>query len=429
MTARDWALAQLDQCDLPGWSTGELRRHGPVPTDPRDLGLAEQIFVGVVKNHLMLLHHVELFSGRKRKSIDPLVQKILSVGLYQLRFLDRVPASAVVNEAVEQAKRFGRTKAAGFVNAILRKAAGNPGESTAARLKNSDPARYAELELSHPRELFNRLANQFGPEAAIQCCEHDNREPPTIVRLLPGVVVEQLHSPGVMLTPHERPRMFVVNPAKKPLLAKWAREALAQVQDPTAAGVIDHCPIQPGDQVLDRCAGLGTKTFQLRDKAGNGGHVVAIDPAVERCRQLRSLLAERKIGNVDVFEAAMIQSIADLNGRQFGLALLDVPCSNSGVMARRPEARYHQTPAAMFSLEKLQNAILDDTADSVRAGGHLVYSTCSIWPEENERQVERFLARRADFALVEEYSTPPSFSHDPAQYHDGGYWALLRRKV
>ena len=140
MTARDLALFELDQRTLPGWAPEEMRApRRSAATDPRDLALAEQILVGVIKNQLLLVHLIEQYSGRKRKSIDPLVQKILAVGLYQLHFLDRIPASAAVNEAVEQAKRFGRTKAAGFVNAILRKATAGPSVAALSNHWNQNP--------------------------------------------------------------------------------------------------------------------------------------------------------------------------------------------------------------------------------------------------------------------------------------------------
>src|SRR2546423_1073129 len=156
VTARDYALGELDGRGLPGWKKGDLRRRIAAPSDSRDLGLAEQIVVGVIKNQRYLLWLIEHFSGRNLKSIDTLVQKMLAIGVYQIRFLERIPVSAAVNEAVEQAKRFGRGKAAGFVNAVLRKAASGPMPTPPDR--ESDPEGYAEIVLSHPRELFGRFA-------------------------------------------------------------------------------------------------------------------------------------------------------------------------------------------------------------------------------------------------------------------------------
>src|SRR5688500_12345981 len=269
MTARDHALHELDSKRLPNWPSNLLRRNDSAPTDPRDVGLAEQITVGVIKNLLFLQHLTAHHSGRNLKSIDPLVQKILAVALYQLRFLTRIPASAAVDQAVEQAKRLGRSKAAGFVNAVLRNATRNP-----------DPELPADVALSHPKTLFNRFQALLGPEGALRFCEHDQREPPTIVRAGTSAVapIQQL-LPDITLTPHEEPGLFVIENAKRHHLARLAAEELAQVQDTTAAAVVPRMDLHPGHVALDRCAGRGTKTLQMRDAVGDGGQVHAIDAA------------------------------------------------------------------------------------------------------------------------------------------------------
>jgi 16S rRNA (cytosine967-C5)-methyltransferase len=433
VTARDLALAELDRRPLPGWKPREMRRppraKGDEALDPRDLALSEQILVGCIKNHLLLRRLIAHHSGRNLRSIDPLVQKILSIGLYQLRFLDRIPASAAVNEAVEQAKRFGRARAAGFVNAVLRKAATSAGDAQPLPDPTTEPAAYAEFALSHPRELFDRLLRLLGMPDTLHFCEHDNREPPTIVRLMAGATADDLNSAGVAVTPHAHPGMFIIEPAKKALLADWSRRGIAQVQDPTAASVVEQIPLSPGQHVLDRCAGLGTKTIQLRERVADAGHVIAIDAMPQRVQQLQSLVADRQVRNVEVHHATMLPQVPQLADPLFDLALVDVPCSNSGVLARRPEARYAQTDTALASLSKLQAAILDDTAPHIKPGGLLVYSTCSIWPEENQAAVQAFLARHTDYQKQSEHMTLPSLSLDIANYHDGGYFAVLQRRA
>ena len=234
MSARDFALVALDATILPNWRSNLIRKTVPTPTDPRDLALAEQIRVGVIKNLLLLQQLTVHHSGRALKSIDPLAQKIMAIALYQLRFLTRVPASAAVNEAVEQTARFGRARAKGFVNAALRKATREPDP------KIADPS----VALSHPRELFDRLVTLLGREDAIRFAEHDNREPPTLVRLLDHARVEDLQADGVTVTPHEQQGMYVVEHAKQATLAEWSRRGIAQVQDVTAARVVEECDVQ-----------------------------------------------------------------------------------------------------------------------------------------------------------------------------------------
>jgi 16S rRNA (cytosine967-C5)-methyltransferase len=427
MTSRDFALRELDDKRLPNWNPGAVRKgkaYAP-PADPRDLALAENIVVGVVKNLLLLQYLTQHYSGRNLKSIDPVVQKILAIGLYQLRFLDRIPASAAVDEAVEQTRRFGQGRASGFVNAVLRKATRDPSPPLPGR---DSPAEYARVVLSHPPELFQKLQTLLGTEDALRFCEHDQAEAPTIVRLGRDVDPTALAADGVTVTPHEPPGMYVVDGAKRSHLADWAARGVAQVQDPTAASVVPHVGAQSGERVLDRCAGLGTKTLQLRDAVGDTGRVVAMDPAQVRCRGLQRLLDERNIGNVAVRCSAWMADVTDVPASEFDRVLADVPCSNSGVLARRPEARYAQGAQSLRSLARLQDQILNDTAAAVKPGGTLVYSTCSVWPEENRQRVDTFLKQHSGFDLVEDRLTLPSLDPDPTRYRDGGYWALLRRK-
>jgi len=411
------------------------------------VALAEQISVGVVKNLLFLQYLMQEHSGRALKSIDPLVQQILAIGLYQIRFLTRVPASAAVDEAVEQTKRFGQPRAAGFVNAVLRKATRDGAPPLPDAEKNREA--YARIVLSHPPDLFKRLSGLLGEADAVRFCRHDQMEPPIVVRMddpakflaeagvgqevardSEGYPTAAFAAGEVTLTPHEAKGMFVASGAKRAILAGWAEKGIAQVQDPTAAAVVGHARIEAGMTVLDRCAGLGTKTLQMWRAAGNAGRVLAMDPAEARCEGLRRLLRQRGIENVTVKGAGWLREIkeqADVPA-MYDRVIADVPCSNSGVLARRPGARYQQTEKAIKSLGELQDRILDDSAAHVRAGGLLVYSTCSIWPEENQQRVQAFLKRHSEFEFMEEKATWPSFGEELREYHDGGYVGVMKRK-
>jgi 16S rRNA (cytosine967-C5)-methyltransferase len=441
MKPRDFALLELDARRLPNWAEGALKspKSTAPPADPRDLGLAENIVIGVVKNLLLLQHLIQHYSGRNLKSLDAVVQKILAIGLYQLRFLDRVPASAVVDEAVEQTRRFGESRASGFVNAVLRNATRDPEVALPGR---ESAAEYARLVLSHPAELFEKLRGLLGVEDALRFCEHDQSEAPTIVRLIGveerqagrphhnnqmGLLAAELAVDSVTLTPHQEAGMFVVAGAKRSTFADWSARGVAQVQDPTAAMVVSHLDVREGQVVLDRCCGLGTKSLQMLELVGHGGRVVAMDSAEARCQGFGRLIEQRKIQNVSVHCASRMESVSGVLPQQFDRALLDVPCSNSGVLARRAEARYAQDRRALASLVKLQDQILDDTAPFIKKWGQMVYSTCSVWPEENSERVNTFLKRHVEFELLASQSTLPSLDLDPSRYRDGGFWAVLRR--
>jgi 16S rRNA (cytosine967-C5)-methyltransferase len=422
LNARDFALIQLDGKRLPGWKPDLIReRKVSEPSDPRDWALADQIVTGVIKTLLSLQRDVEHYSGKSAAQIDPLVEKILAIAIYQLKHLDRIPAAAAVDEAVEQTKRFGRRRSAGFVNAILR----NVGRQPPATIPDTDtdPEGFAQFALSHPLELFRRLVLLLGTERALAFCRHDNAEPPTIVRLFQGIDPGTLTTSGIEIQPHHESGLFVVRNARRAVLAQWARDGLAQVQDATAAGVVGHMQISPGQTVLDRCAGLGTKTLQIQELVGATGTVVAVDPSAFRCAALARTLNDRHISNVKILQFGKLTPVAADIPAAFDRILVDVPCSNSGVLARRPEARY---ASGTDCLVKLQRDILEDTLPWLATGGLLAYSTCSVWPEENEHQIEGLLDRHRNLTLVDERAILPDSASSPT-YHDGGYLAVLRK--
>lgn len=425
LTARDYALIQLDRARLPGWPSRLIRGSGPPPQDPRDLALAEQIRMGAIKNFGLLHHSISHYA--KGSKVDPLVHKILAIGLYQLRFLDRIPPSAAVDQAVEQTRRFGRKHAAGFVNAILRRATREPDVPLPDR--SSDPLGYAQIALSHPEALVHLLAERHGTETMLALCEHDNREPPTLLRLFRGVTQDRLAQPGVTLSPHEQAGMVVADGARRSALAEWARSGVAQVQDATAAAVAVHLALAPGLDVLDRCAGMGTKTLQIQDELAGTGWVMAIEPSEDRCNALRELIQSRRITNVALLQARMLKEISELKRPAFDRILVDVPCSNSGVIARRPEARFSQDAKSLESLMELQDQILDDSAPYLRPGGLMVYSTCSIWPSENQQRVDRFVTSHSQFEQIHVQSTLPRSGESPSVYRDGGFVAVLQRRL
>ncbi len=436
MSARDLALLSLDRIDLPGWprdafeldadhhratSSTKSRR-----SDPRDIELGARIETATIKNLLWINHLVIHFAERPLKKIDPRIRKIIGIAMAQILFLDRIPHSAAVDEAVKQARRFGRTSAAGFVNAILRRAARGPLPDLPSAEDN--PREHARLALSHPPELFDRIVELIGTNDALRMCQHNNRRPPTILRLAQNISPDDLKVDGVTITPHERAGMVVIHPTPHARLTEWSTSGIAQAQDPTSAAVAELCAVRPGMRILDRCCGLGTKTLQLREILGESGQIIAIDPDARRIDTLRRLIEQRGYSNIHVVQGSRLADGSELTTPgSFDRILIDAPCSNSGVLARRSAARYFQSNEALASLETLQSEILTDTLPALAPNGLLIYSTCSIWPEENERLIKRFLEAHSRLALRTERTTLPSFeSENPGHYHDGGYVAVLR---
>lgn len=427
MNARDAALLRLDSVLLPGWpkdTLGGRFRGGPNPRDPRDVALAETIYVSTIKFHLLFRYLVRHYSSRRLAAVDLAVQKVLSIAFAQLRFVTRIPPAVVVDEAVEQCKRLRLGKASGFVNAVLRRAVAEPNPPLP---DESDLRRHVEITLSHPFELYQRLERLVGREKALRLCRRHNDEPPTIVRLLPGKTIRDLRADGVTLTAHEQAGMVVVEGATRDVLADWSHGGIAQVQDPTAARVVDALDLADRQLVLDRCCGVGTKTLQIVERVRPDGAVVAMDSSAGRLRLLDEMARRRGVLACLRLRAGRTMAEADLPGHGFDRILIDAPCSNSGVLMRRPEARYRQSDRSIGAMRQIQLELLLDTLPALAPGGRLVYSTCSIWDEENGQVVRDALARRDDCRLVRVKTTLPSLSDEARQHHDGGFIAIIDR--
>jgi 16S rRNA (cytosine967-C5)-methyltransferase len=225
---------------------------------------------------------------------------------------------------------------------------------------------------------------------------------------------------------HEAPRMLVVEGAVEGDFARWAAAGLAQVQDPTSAGIVAKLDLDECLTALDRCCGLGTKTIQIAEAVGPEGLVVAVDPAKPRIERLKRTIKERGLTQIKPVVAGMMSDVKV--DKPFDRVLIDAPCSNSGVLIRRPEARYRQDAKSLQSLCDLQRRILLDTLPHVRPGGMLVYSTCSIWPEENGEQIIWLMQQTDQFEVLSVETILPSLSPDADRHHDGGFVAVLAHK-
>jgi 16S rRNA (cytosine967-C5)-methyltransferase len=218
----------------------------------------------------------------------------------------------------------------------------------------------------------------------------------------------------------------VVKGATRADFSDWAMRGVAQVQDAGTSTLVQKIPVKMGMTVLDRCCGHGTKTLQLSAMVGNKGHVLAMDSSVERVQSLQRVIRNREIDNVSTRIESTIAA-AGIEPESFDLVLIDSPCSNSGVLARRAEARYRQTPRHMESLALAQKELLKDSAPAVAPGGFLVYMTCSIWREENHDMAQWFLRKNKGFILSIEMEHGPKVAAAPGHYRDGGYLAVFKK--
>lgn len=397
MTARELAFVALRE-----WRGGKRFADsilqsalGESNLEERDRAFATELFYGVLRNLMLLDFWIDtLRSG----SIDSDSRDILRLGLYQI-FLLETPAHAAVFETVRLASRRGRA----FVNAILR---------TALRRKDELNKRASEQPLavraSHPVFLIERWNTNFGKANTSALCEWNNWPAPIYARanLLKISAAE-------FFTQHPESEPVSVHPGfasfqSVPMESLGRGECY--VQDPSTMAACELLDPQPGETVLDACAAPGGKTSYLAELMKNRGVIIACDRDPLRTATLQENLNRLGVKNTRVARRNWGQEIAarDVAGISlFDRILVDAPCSNTGVMRRRPDLRWRLSPSDLDRMQKTQLAIVRALIPLLKRSGVLVYSTCSIEPEENERVVELILREFPLLELAEKKSVLP----------------------
>ena len=372
-----------------------------------DAALATELVMGVLRWQRLLDFLIAQFADRAAESLDREVLLALRLGLYQLRFLSRVPAAAAVNESVELVKRARKRSAAGLANATLRRAARAPGLSGPAEALlpgNLSPVERLGIALSHPAWLVERWLARFGEESTRALLEANNRPP-----LLSAAVLDPGQTAGVVASLAEEGFEAASGrwlssglelrrvPRGGAARASAVRDGRMFLQDEASQMIPLLLAVQPGQHVLDLCAAPGGKTVRLARQAGRPG-VVAADLHLHRLRQMGEFLARLGAGNV---HAVALDGTAPLPfGVRFDRILVDAPCSGTGTLARNPEIRWRLRPEDLPALAAKQTALLSHGLEQVASGGRLVYSTCSLEPEENEQVVAAALAVHSGARVV-----------------------------
>ena len=358
---------------------------------PLDRAFLMETFFGVLRN----LSRLDFLVARLRDgAIDIETRAVLRLGLYQI-FHMRTAAHAAVNETVNLAGR-----ARGLVNAILRRALREK-DALAAALENAGPA----IATSHPDFLLARWTTAFGPDAIRQLCAWNNQPADVHVRanglrVTPGELLRSV--PDAEPSP-AHPLAIKV----KQLPFSWIAHGLCYVQDPSTLLSCDLLAPQPGDFVLDACAAPGGKTTYLAQLMHNQGRIIACDLYESRVLRLRENLARLGVSIAQAIQHDCMQAGPPLAPASFDRILVDAPCSNTGVIRRRVDVRWRLTEEDFMRMPAQQLALVKRTAMLLKPGGTLVYSTCSLEPEENDRLVEQALAAIPGLRVIESRRTLP----------------------
>jgi 16S rRNA (cytosine967-C5)-methyltransferase len=384
-------------------------------SDERDQALAADIAAGVQRWRAALDHLIVASSRRAIDRLDQEVVEILRLSIYQLLHLTRVPASAVVDDAVNLTKRVGKRSAAGFVNGVLRSISRHrnklpfpprPGDSA----DRTAALAYLSVTLSHPLWLATRWYDRLGFERAEAWLTFNNAPAPLTLRTNRLVVdteqlVDRLATESVEVRPgHYAPDALVVT-SGHPLRGRGEREGWFVVQDEASQLVPLLVSAPPATRVLDACAAPGGKTTAIAGQMNNAGLLVAADLRRRRIELLRKTLAAARVSNARVVQMDLLQPLPF--SLPFDAVLVDVPCSGLGTLRRDPDIRWRRQESDLATLAAGELRMLERAADAVRPGGRLIYATCSSEPDENDDVIIRFLAARSDFIQLHARAAAP----------------------
>jgi 16S rRNA (cytosine967-C5)-methyltransferase len=402
-----------------------------------DRALLQELVLGVLRHQLFLDSLIEHFGERKAENIDQPVRLALRLGLYQLRFLTRIPDSAAVNESVNMTRIARVRSAGGFVNAVLRRATREPNYDPLKQI--TDRIEKLSVETSHPHWLISRWTNLFGLDFTTELAKSNNQTPPLSFRVVKNraseqEVLERLQAAGatVVSSPITKDAWRLVGTTS--VLMDMARAGEVYIQDDASQLVAQAVGPQKGELILDLCAAPGSKTSQLADLADNRAVLVAADKNEAR---LRTVTQTANLQKFSCIKAIVLDGLKELPflPDSFDAVLVDAPCSGTGTFRRNPEIRWRISADDLQDLSARQKQLLSKAAGLVKPGGRLIYSTCSIETEENEEVLDAFLTSKKEFEQVDIGANPElitetncvrTWPHRDAA--DGFFIASLRRR-
>jgi len=402
-----------------------------------DKRLATELIFGVVRHCRLLDWLLSPHSQRDLNKLDPEVLLALRLGTYQILFLTRVPPRAIVHESVELVKYSKLRSAAGFVNAVLRKIDKQEAHARINELPLNSSAGLS-IRFSHPEWLVERWVHQFGLEPAKRLLEHNNKPPRTFFRinspqLTQTALLERLAEDGIKVRSHALSNDILEVIEGDLHKTEIFREHAIHIQVSGSQLIPLLLAPEPGDCCLDLCAGPGGKSAQISRSQGGRSIVYATDLHWNRLRLGKQMHGK----NWSRLQWVTADATRPLPFRiLFDKILVDAPCSGTGTLQRRPEIRWHLRETQLAEFQELQVRLLCNAGTHLKPGGTLVYSTCSLEPEENERVIERFIDTQPEYFL----DLPPegifkslfarsrSLTLFPPDTNSDGFFATIIRK-
>ncbi|MEN8127050.1 MAG: transcription antitermination factor NusB [Planctomycetota bacterium] len=453
LTARNTAWKTLNQCDIGRHDTATVLSRLLERTDRP--AQATDIVFGVIRNRSAIDRVLTQCATIETDRVKPAHWNLLRIGTYELVYAPETADYAILNEAVELARKTSSKKTAGFINAVLRnvqRAIENrqspcepghgrrliPQTSQTGCLFNIDllpdpdkeTPQYFSATFSLPQTLVNEWLTAFGPEQTRQVCFASNRHPSVILRpntlcITPEALTKKLNEEALV---NERINDIIrIRGTGKINRSDAYLEGLFYIQDTTASNAVAMLNPQPDWTVLDLCAAPGGKCVSLAMLMQDQGVIAASDIDARRLGRVRENAKRLRLQSVEVIPPNRIEPFAKKQ-KYLDAIVLDVPCSNTGVLARRVEARWRWKPEAVEKLRTIQQELLHKAAALARPQTKILYSTCSVQASENQQPIRRFLAKHNQFALLTEKLTLPATAAPETLDHDGGYAAVVQMK-
>lgn len=414
MNARAIALNILNEVyQQKAYANISLSRHfQKYEITEQDRRFITELVYGTVKSGDTLLWILKKFVTRPLNKIEPTVINILRLGIYQIVFMDKVPASAACNEAVNLAKKFSNQGSAKFVNGVLRNLIRQPEKYA---MPTGNKAIEVAVREQHPVWLVKKFIHTFGSEAALKLCQFNNTNAPLVLRTntlkttRPKLMEELTQNECTVIPSKIAPEGIICQSHASLNKLKPLQNGMAQVQDESSMLVAHVLNPQKGDFIIDTCSAPGGKTTHIAALMNNEGTIIAGD-IYEHKLKLINENAQRLGINIIKTQLLDARKVGNLYPNKADKILVDAPCSGLGVLRRKPDSRWNKTEDLLSELPALQLEILNSAALAVKKGGVLVYSTCTIMPEENQNVIDEFLKTHADFKLDDVHKFLP-FKH------------------
>lgn len=406
-SSRYLAVDILEKIEIEGAYSNLLLREIIDDNDliKEDRNLLTELVYGVLQRKYTLDYQLEPFI-KKQKKMQNWVKQLLRISLYQMEYLERVPAHAIVNEAVNIAKVRGHKGIAGLVNAVLRniqrKGVRNPNEI-------KDQNQRLSIQHSLPVWLVEEFISDLGLEEAKKLASSFNERPKlslgvNTVKISRDEAIESLKKEGYESIKSEISPYGIIALNGVPVDSRMFKEGLISVQDESSMLVAPSMNISPGDYVLDACAAPGGKTMQIATgflSAEAGGKVQALDIHQHKINLINQNAKRQGVNNIVKAEKMDArESSKKYQEETFDRILVDAPCSGLGLIRRRPEIRYNKTKKDIDQLQQLQVEIMNEVSKLLKNGGELIYSTCTLTKTENQLVVEKFLKENKDFEQI-----------------------------